>query len=444
METNLQDLREQYKELTTEQSDIVKRWEDEKRAGSEEEITRHDAIDNDLEKLQAEIATLERCEKAKSKKTELKRSIYEFGAPSVRIGNNRQITKADRNNALRAWFSGEEYNDTIKRSCDKLNFDCRTKEFIVRDAAQSVDVATEGQETIDGSRYQGHLEAKKSIGGLESVSHVIHTAKAYDIHFSGADNTARTGSITADNVAVTNTEVVFDKYTLRDFTVKSGIFPISYNLVEDSEMDILGYLDETVGRGLHRAKAAKIAVGAGTTEPKGLLADVQTAVNAFSFNITAQDLYSMYFAVDSEYRDNAVWVMSDHTLSTLMTSLVDNENRPQWGVGLNGSPEASLLGKRIVIDNNYPSQSQGNVRDVITFGDHYYHKVRYTGGVRLVKTADRYADQLAWGVFGYVRMDSLYCNPAASVAQAPVVALTTGALSGDPDSWVGIGGEIEE
>ena len=426
METNLSLLRDERAEALQEIKILADTVETEGRSFNDDELTRYDELDAKQEELQKQIATLERAEKAKALLPDKK----EQKSVGVIRSHKRQPTKVDHNNVVKAWLSyGKPISirDEWRRSADLLNIDYTARELILRD--QTSDVAGEGGYLDNDSLFMGLVDAKKAFGGIESVAHVFNTATGEPLHFATVDDTSNVAAVSAQAETVSNTGFTFGKTSLGCFTYKTATYPISVELLQDAQFDVGGFIGRELGRRIARATNAAFTTGAGTSGARGVMQDTVAGVTLTTTTIAKEDLYDLYFAVDQEYRNSpqCAWMMADSTLAVLLEALEDTTGRPLVGQGIAGQPFASLMGKPVVINNDMDGVALGN--KPIAFGDYYHFKIRYAGPVRIVRDESRFIDQLAVGVFGWVRTDSQLVDPSGTDAQAPVKHLEMTASS---------------
>lgn len=401
---------------------------------SDADIQRFDEAEAEHAELTKKIATLERLEKAKSLSgnTNVKRSDS-FGAPAIRVA--RKANRADFNNALRAWAlygkDGLSIRDEWKRSCDLVDCNYEEKVFNIS-RAQSSDVEGAGQEFRDGSIFQSLVEAKAFTGTILEACEIINSSDGRSpIHFVVNDDTSTHASYSAQNATVANTGLTYDTVTLDNYVAKTGVYPVSITLLQDHGTDVLGHLNNTLGRRLQRTLIRDVTIADGSNKPHGFAHAVEANIVAHGLNgVGAEALRAAYYACDKEYRDKAVWSWHDSTNEHLENTLVDDAGQPIWGVGLNGAPIESLRGKRVLI-NNYldeiATEAGQGAKKVIFFGDFSHHKVRMIGSPTLVRDDSRLVDTLSVFFAMYQRFDSEYVNPGND----PIVAISTGVQSGD-------------
>jgi HK97 family phage major capsid protein len=403
MEKNAKQYREERADVLTEMEAMAEVVKNEKRAFSQEELDKYDALDQQQSMLEASAKSVERIEKLGSYvKQSQERPIFH-------AETRQKITAKDVDLAFRAFALANTeigVSDDMRRAADKLGLNLNSNTFQVK-FEQTVADGTEGGYLTNDSIFSGLETAMKSFGGIRSVSNVLRTGTGETIHIATVDDTANVGVIHTENATVANVDLVFARTQLSAYSVASGVYPVSYELMQDSQFPLGPYVGERLGERLARKKGAYLATGTGSSQPQGITVISTEGSIGITNAIVADDLYDLYFSVDAAYRNSpsCAWVMHDSTLSNIV-SLEDTTGRPLWGSGLNQAPGSFLLGKPVVICNDMPEMAAGFDRKVIEFGDWSKFYVREAGPVQVQRLNERYAQELAVGFLAYERYDS--------------------------------------
>ena len=155
-------------------------------------------------------------------------------------------------------------------------------------------------------------------------------------------------------------QVVFNAYKF------GRICKASDELIADSAFDISAYLAESFGRAIGKAEAGYFWTGTGSSQPQGVMTAAGTGVTTAATNaITADEIIDLYYSLDEQYRENAVFVFNNATLKEIR-KLKDGEGHYLWAPGFDGQP-ATLLGKRVYTSANIDTIASG--KKVGVFGD---------------------------------------------------------------------------
>lgn len=401
---------------------------------TEEDIVRSDELLESISKLELKEKAFSRADQAKSflsaSTSESKKSKV-FGTPAIRIA--KKASEKDIDNACKAWMlRGHQtihVQDAWKRSADLVDCDWEAHDFFCR--AQSTDTEEEGAETLNGSVFKALVEAKQWQGTIMEYCDVIRDPieKAHEaIHFAPTDDTATFGVYKTQNQALVNAPRTYDKVTINTHMVTTAMFPISIAYLMNPNFRVLDHVNKTIGNRLRKTILRDIVSGDGTGKPRGFLADVASSLVAYSNHITADDITDLWYAIDKDYRENAIFVAHDSTVQTLERSLINaTSGMREWGPDLNSPPTDRLRGKPFVTDNNMPEMLPGTARKALAFGDFSHHKVRLIGPPTVKRDDSRLVDTLSVWFGGYQLVDSAYVNPGND----PIAIIGTGTLSGD-------------
>ena len=132
--------------------------------------------------------------------------------------------------------------------------------------------------------------------------------------------------------------------------------------------------------------------------PTGILNDVGGAEIAFTTeSITYDDLISLYFSVEAEYRSKGTWLMNDETAMTLR-KLKDENGNYLWNHNSD-----TILGKPVVISEFMPCAGSG--KKPVAFGDFSYYWVIDRRPVTMRPIVERFAINDQIGYIAYEFLD---------------------------------------
>ena len=396
----------EYRELASEQQNqmevMAQVVEKEGRAFSQDELEKYDGYDAKRNEYISLAESQERIERLGNlRKYEEK--------PILHAETKQMVTKREVDLAFRAFAlvnTEVGLTDDMKRAADKMELNLNANTFTVK-FEQTVGDGTEGGYTTNDSIYSGIDTALKNFGGVRSVSNVLQTGTGETIHIATVDDTSNLAVAHTENATISNVDVTFGRVQLGAFSFATAVYPVSYELLQDSQFPMGQYLGERIGERIARKKSNLYTVGAGTTEPTGFTIDTVSGSTCVVDAMVADDLYDLYFSVDQAYRNSpsCAWMMNDNTLSAIV-GIEDTTGRPLWGSGLNQSPGSVLLGKRIVINNDMASMAAGQSNKVVAFGDWSKFYIREVGSVVIRRLDERYAEKGAVGFVGLHRCDS--------------------------------------
>ena len=176
-----------------------------------------------------------------------------------------------------------------------------------------------------------------------------------------------TAGIIAEGAVISESDPTFAAVTMQAF--KYGVVTqASTEPIEDSGVDLVGYLARQAGRAIGNASGADFVTGDGSAKPNGIVTGSikgVTGATGQSGVPSADELIDLYFSVIPEYRRAGTWMMSDATWAGVR-KLKDMDG--QYLIDRLGSGgELSLLGRPVVIDTNVANT--GVSSKSVLFGD---------------------------------------------------------------------------
>ncbi len=173
---------------------------------------------------------------------------------------------------------------------------------------------------------------------------------------------------------------------------KYGILlQVARELIDDTAVDLLGYLAMQAGRALGNAFGTDLVNGTGTAQPSGIVTTATTGVTGATTGVSGAPSYAnlvdLEYSVIAPYRQSrsCYWLAADKTIGGFR-KITDTTGRPIWEPSaVLGSPDL-LLGKPLVADPFMPAQAVS--AKCIAFGDFSQYFVRLVGGVRFERSDD--------------------------------------------------------
>lgn len=142
--------------------------------------------------------------------------------------------------------------------------------------------------------------------------------------------------------------------------------PVSNELLADAGVDMATFLADSFARHIASSEEKAFLTGDGAKQPAGLLNSAQVGVTTDAPDaLTADELISLYYALDEQYRAKAVFLMHEDTAKALRT-LKDENGRYLWREALDGEPDR-LLGRPVYTSRFMPKLAAG--AKPVVFGD---------------------------------------------------------------------------
>jgi HK97 family phage major capsid protein len=274
------------------------------------------------------------------------------------------------------------------------------------------------------------FEIAKSFDGLRRTRVSMEvTEHGRDLALPSIDDTANTAKIVTEGTTISGTTALaFTAVDSVPVTYRSGPILASWELLDDSAVDMVDMLERKMAERIGRATAQHFATrsSTNTSGPHGI-ATVSTGavtMTAGSTNLTAATFRDLYFSVDPVWRNRGEWIMSDDALSAAV-ALEDGNGRPLVQNSLSDAVPGMLMGKRIRVVNDLESINASSNKPIL-FGDMSAYMIRDVKRLRLLRLEERYAEQGKIGFIAFSRHDArpLFSSTFAA-ANRPIRAVLT-------------------
>jgi len=285
----------------------------------------------------------------------------------------------------------------------------------------------EGGYTVPSLVASELVDALKDFSGVRNVAEIIKTAGGNPLSYPTSDGTAEVGELIAENTTATGADPSFNTVSLNTFKYSSKIIAIPFELLQDTTIDMEGFLKRRIAQRLGRITNQHFTTGTGTGQPRGIITGAttgKTGTTGQTLTVIFDDLVDVVRSVDVAYRQGArcTWMMRDASMG-VVNKLKDTAGRPIFIPGWDGLGKTSpdtILGYPVQINNDVAAMA-ANAKS-IAFGDMSYYKVRDAMEMTLFRFTDSaYAKLgqvgfLAWQRSGGNLVDTaavkLYVNSA--------------------------------
>lgn len=282
--------------------------------------------------------------------------------------------------------------------------------------AQSSSPASAGGFTIPQGFWAKVTETMKQFGGVMEVANVLQTDSGNKLPWPTNDDTANVGEQIGENTPVTDLDLVFGSRELDAFIFSSKMVKVPWALLQDTGVDMEGYLARKLGERLGRIHNQRQTTGTGVGQPEGLITNARigkTTVAGQVAAVTYDDLIDLEHSVDPAYRagGRCRYMFHDLTLRSLR-KIKDADGRPLWEPSLKSGVPDSFNGVPYTINQDMATLAAGSKS--ISYGDfNAGFVVRSVKDATLVRLDERFAESLQVGFFAYDRMDSAQDDAAA-------------------------------
>lgn len=291
--------------------------------------------------------------------------------------------------------------------------DIEDRKTLAEKRAQSVGTNSAGGYTVPEGFWNRVQETMLAFGGVREVATVVNTATGNDLPWPTNDDTTNEGAILAENTQITEQDLTFGTNQLNAYKYTSKLVRVSYELLQDSAIDIEGFLARKLAMRLARIHNRHFTVGTGSSQPDGIAVSPTTGVTAAGATaITHDELIDLIHSVDPAYRAQSSGFMFADGTAALLRKVTDGDGNKAWAPGLQPGQPDTLLGYGYTINQHMPAATTGNVS--VLFGDFASgYVIRNVRDAQLVRLDERYADYLQVGFFMFDRADGTKDDTAA-------------------------------
>ena len=242
---------------------------------------------------------------------------------------------------------------------------------------------------------------------VRSLAKVITTSAERKIPVAATHSTA---AWTAENGAYTPSDPSFDQKTIDAFKL-TDLVKVSIELLQDSMFDLESYIAAEFARAFGIAEEEAFCVGTGTGQPTGIFTDNggEVGITAAAANtVTADELFSLVYALKSPYRRNAKWLMNDSTIAAIR-KLKDGNGVYLWQPSLQAGEPDKLLGYELYTSPYAPTMASDAL--AIAFGDFKNYWIADRSGRTVQRLNELYSTNGQVGFVATERVDGKVILP---------------------------------
>jgi len=378
-------LRDRRQDVWNDAKKIAEDAASENRALTDEEQGKWDAMQEEMQRLDTRIRavldTEKRAKDAEEAFDALSGKRPEQGQAQRTAGGHKMLEE------IRKWARGEEgapRNLEIRRDPGLGPINYR----ILTTAGQSS--STSASSVIPTDFYDMLIAHLIEVSGvMQCGPTVLNTGGGETLQVP--KTTAHSSAASAaQNASLPTSDPAFSMQPLSAY--KYGIMlQVARELIDDTAVDLLGYLAMQAGRALGNAFGTDLVNGSGANQPAGIVTTATTGVTGSVTGVSGAPSYAnlvdLEYSVIAPYRQSrsCYWLAADKTIGGFR-KITDTVGRPIWEPSaVLGSPDL-LLGKPLVADPFMPAQATS--AKSVAFGDFSQYFVRLVGGVRFERSDD--------------------------------------------------------
>lgn len=279
---------------------------------------------------------------------------------------------------------------------DIANGDQRGANVELRDdVALVAGTATDGAELVETELSKNLVDfLQEGVGALQANARVVFTSSGNPITIPTVTSHS-TISLEGEGDTIARSAPQFSTVSLGAYKY-AVLVQASRELMEDSAFPFVPFVIQQATDELGRLISADLTTGSGSGAPEGIDLGTTGSTSAAVDEWTADELVDVYHAINSKYRQNAVWMLADSTVQEFR-KLKDSTGQYLWQPGMAAGVPDMLFGKRVVTDNDVMALGTGN--ESIIFGDLARgYTVRIVGGMDVARSDDFAfdADLVTW------------------------------------------------
>lgn len=347
----------------------------EKRELSAEEQASYDKMTADLGDLRSRIDKFVSDEEAAKASEESLRKLADIPADEERTSEPKE------NEELRKFLKGERREYEVKATPEEVR--------AIQNRSLVKGTNTAGGYTVPTNFYSklwAHLIQTANLINAGATVLTTDNGDSLQIPTTTAHSTA---ALVAEAGTIASSDPAFTQRTLGAY--KYGVLiQVARELLDDTGIDLEGYLSMQAGRAVGNALGADLVTGNGSNKPTGITASTTLGVTgstgvagAFTFD----NIIDLFYSVIPQYRQagSAGWLMNDTSVGAAR-KLKDGQGRYLWEPSLQVGAPDTLLNKPVFTDPNV--DSVGVSKKPVLFGDMAAYFVRVVNGIRFEQSLD--------------------------------------------------------
>jgi HK97 family phage major capsid protein len=242
---------------------------------------------------------------------------------------------------------------------------------------------------VPTSFYDRVIEVARFVGPMLEVGTTIQTAGGENLQIPRT-NAYSTGSVTTEGAGFAASDPTFQAFLTLGAFKESVFFQISTEMIEDSGVDILGYLATNVGQAIGYSANSHLTTGTGTTQPTGIITSAGSGITGgtgVSGGFTYANVVDLVYSTDAAVRRMPGFKIMGATSSiAALRKLTDTVGQPIWQPALVAGEPDRLLGYAVV--ENPHMAAVGSAAKSLVAGDLGSFLIRQVGGIQLDRSDD--------------------------------------------------------
>ena len=244
---------------------------------------------------------------------------------------------------------------------------------------------------VPTSFYDQVILKARLVGPMLDVPTQLNTTSGETIQVPSLSAYSSSATVTAQGANFSESDPTFNSFVNLGAFKYGFLIQVSREMIEDSGVDLLGFLADQVGNGLGFNVQNALTVGTGTVQPQGIVAAAGSGITGgtgVSGAFTADNLIDLYYqGLDGAARllPGVGWMMNGASIGAVR-KLKDTAGNYIFSPAADGNQRDLLLGRE-VYENPHVASAATSAKSVIA-GHMPSFFVRSVGGIRLDRSDD--------------------------------------------------------
>lgn len=356
---------------------VVDTAEAQKRDLSAEENETFSRANAEVDAVDARIAEVQRSIERETKHDEARAGLEDLVRPKDPAADKRGATARD----VRSFLKGEA-GRTFELRADSPGAFREARALVSTTAAA-------GANTVQTSFYNRLVSHLIEVSGVLLAGPTVLNTDSGETLQIPKTTAHSTAVIVAQGATIPTSEPTFGQASLGAY--KYGeLMQVARELIDDTSVDLEGYLAMQAGRSVGNAFGAHAITGTGTSQPSGVVTGATVGVTGgagVGGAFTSDDLIDLYFSVIAPYRNSpsCAWLMKDASLATAR-KFKGSDGQYIWQPSYQVGAPDTILGKPVFTDPFVAGVGLG--AKSVVFGDMSQYFVRMVNGLRFERSDD--------------------------------------------------------
>lgn len=378
----LQEMIEKRKKLWNDMKGVLDKAKAEGRSMTGEELTKYNAMEQDLDALEGTIKAEERAQDLEKR----------FAEPSKPNPAKHQIGGEGGEERAKGKDS-EEYRQMFRKVvAGRTDIEQLRSMHIHTDSDAGVAL-------VPTNLAKMMIDNTANFNVMRGLATVMTLGANTEIPFVASHGSA---SWIDEEGDFAESDDKVDKKIIKAYKVGT-LMKISNELIKDNIFNLENYTSQEFGRRVGEKEETAFVAGDGTGKPRGFMLDATLGTtSAAGTAIILDEVIDLYHSVERQYRKVGTWLMNDSTIKAVR-KIKDKNDQYIWQPGATAGAPDTLFGRPLETSNDMDEIAAG--KKVMAFGDfkQYYIVDREDIYFQILKEV--YATKGQVGFLAYKRVD---------------------------------------